>query len=180
MSITTHLLEMMDSHLKVESVYGEGSKFSFKLQQKVVKWEQLGDYEKAYHNVLAARAVYKESFVAPYANILVVDDNPMNLLVFKNLLKQTQVKVDTADDGDSALRMMRNKRYDLVFLDHLMPGKDGIETLRELKAWHDNPNFNTPFVCLTANAISGARDEYIAAGRFDYDSVIELLTTHQQ
>ncbi len=186
MSITTHLLEMMDSHLKVESVYGEGSKFSFKLQQKVVKWEQLGDYEKAYHNVLAARAVYKESFVAPYANILVVDDNPMNLLVFKNLLKQTQVKVDTADDGDSALRMMRNKRYDLVFLDHLMPGKDGIETLRELKAWHDNPNFNTPFVCLTANAISGARDEYIAAGFDDYlskpinpnkleDMLIELL-----
>ncbi|MCR5738258.1 MAG: response regulator [Lachnospiraceae bacterium] len=168
MSITKRLLEMMDSHLHVESVYGEGSTFSFRLVQKVIKWDPLGDYEKAYHNILAKRDSYKEKFTAPGANILVVDDNPMNLVVFKNLIKQTLVRIDTADDGDAALEKMRMKKYDIVFLDHLMPGKNGIDTLRELKEETDNPNHDTACICLTANAISGARDEYIAAGFDDY------------
>ena len=168
MSITKRLLEMMDSHLHVESVYGEGSTFSFRLKQKVIKWDPLGDFEKSYHNALAKRDSYKEKFTAPGANILVVDDNPVNLLVFKNLIKQTLVRIDTAEDGDEALDKMRGKKYDLVFLDHLMPGKNGIETLNELKKEKDNPNFDTACICLTANAISGARDEYISAGFDDY------------
>ena len=168
MSITKRLLEMMDSHLHVESVYGEGSTFSFRLNQKVIKWEPLGDYEKAYHNVLAKRDSYKEKFTAPDAVILVVDDNPMNLVVFKNLIKQTLVRIDTAEDGDAALDMLREKKYDLVFLDHLMPGKNGIDILHELKEEKNNPNHETACICLTANAISGARDEYISAGFDDY------------
>ncbi len=168
MSITKRLLEMMDSHLYVESVYGEGSTFSFRLKQKVIKWDPLGDFEKSYHNALAKRDSYKEKFTAPGANILVVDDNPVNLLVFKNLIKQTLVRIDTAEDGDEALDKMRGKKYDLVFLDHLMPGKNGIETLHELKKEKDNPNLDTACICLTANAISGARDEYISAGFDDY------------
>ncbi len=168
MSITKRLLEMMDSHLHVESIYGEGSTFSFRLKQKVIKWDPLGDYEKAYHNILSKRDSYKEKFTAPRANILVVDDNPMNLVVFKNLIKQTLVQIDTADDGDAALIKMREKKYDLIFLDHLMPGKNGIDTLHELKEEKDNPNIETICICLTANAISGARDEYISAGFDDY------------
>lgn len=168
MSITQKLLDMMGSHLEVESVYGEGSVFSFKLRQEVVKWDPLGDYETSYHNAFAARPVYKEKFIAPNAKVLVVDDNPMNLLVFKNLLKQTRVKIDMAEDGDTGLNMTRKNKYDIIFMDHLMPGKDGIETLRELKKETRNINIDTPVICLTANAISGARDQYISAGFNDY------------
>lgn len=168
MNITRSLLEMMGSRLEVESVYGEGSVFSFHLKQKVVKWDPLGDYEKAYHNVLAKRSRYREKFVAPDAKVLLIDDNPMNLAVFKNLLKQTRVQVDTADDSDAGLALTREKKYDIIFLDHLMPRKDGMVTLRELKEETQNPNLDTPVICLTANAISGAREEYIAAGFDDY------------
>jgi CheY-like chemotaxis protein len=92
----------------------------------------------------------------------------MNLLVFKSLLKQTLIQVDVAEDGNTGLASTRKKKYDIIFLDHMMPGKDGIETLKELKAESVNPNLETPVICLTANAISGAREEYISAGFDDY------------
>ena len=111
---------------------------------------------------------YKQKFEAPDANILVVDDNNMNLLVFTRLLKQTKVKIDTAKSGDEAISMIFKKKYDVIFLDHMMPEKDGVQVLRELKEGPVNPNMETPYICLTANAITGARDEYIKAGFDDY------------
>ncbi len=169
MNITEKLLGMMGSEMKVESTYGFGSKFSFDLRQKVIRWEVLGDYESAYKILLSKRKnSYKEKFTAPLANVLVIDDNPMNLTVFKSLLKQTLVNVDTADSGDSGLTLSYDKKYDVIFFDHMMPGKDGIETLQELKSQAKNPNLETPAICLTANAISGAREQYIQAGFDDY------------
>ncbi len=168
MNITKSLLEMMGSRLEVESVYGEGSAFSFRLKQGVVRWEALGDYEAAYRNSLASREKYREKFTAPDAVVLVVDDTPMNLAVFKSLLKRTGVQIDTAGSGDEGLTLARGKKYDLIFLDHMMPEKDGIETLRDLRAGAEGPNLQTPTVCLTANAISGAREQYLAAGFDDY------------
>lgn len=168
MSITKRFLEMMDSNLMVESVYGEGSYFHFALKQEVVRWEKIEDYETAYNTYLSNNKKYKEKFTAPDADILVVDDNPMNLMVFKGLVKQTKVMIDTAASGDEGLSLSRNKKYDIIFLDHMMPKKDGIETLHELKSQVDNPNLNTPFVCLTANAISGAKEQYISEGFDDY------------
>ena len=97
-----------------------------------------------------------------------VDDTPMNLTVFKNLLKKTKVKIDTADSGDDGLRMSYDKKYDIIFLDHMMPRKDGIETLHELRSRPKDPNLQTPVVCLTANAISGAREQYLSEGFDDY------------
>lgn len=169
MNITLRLLEMMGSSLKVESEYGLGSRFSFSLKQKVVKWEPLGDYEASYRESLKGRSEYREKFIAPEAEILVVDDNPMNLTVFISLLKQTKVKIDAASSGDEGLKYAYGKKYDLIFLDHMMPEKDGIETLHELRAKKEgNPNLSTTAICLTANAISGAREEYIEAGFDDY------------
>ncbi len=107
MSITKRLLEMMGSSLQVESKYGEGSKFFFSLKQTVVKWEELGDYEAAYKAALASREKYHEKFRAPQAEILVVDDTPMNLEVFKNLLKQTEIKIETAGSGEEAHCLLR-------------------------------------------------------------------------
>ncbi|MBO4916192.1 MAG: response regulator, partial [Oscillospiraceae bacterium] len=182
MNITKSLLEMMDSRLDVESVYGEGSTFSFKLRQKVVKWEPLGDYETAYRASLSSRKKYRETFTAPDALVLVVDDTPMNLAVFKSLLKRTDVKIDTAASGNEGIRLAQGRKYDIIFLDHMMPEKDGVETLHELRAQTENPNLETPAVCLTANAISGAREQYLAAGFDDYltkpidaDKLEELL-----
>lgn len=168
MSITKSLLDMMGSSLEVKSRYGEGSSFSFVLKQKVVSPSPLGDYAASYREHLMKHEKYKEAFTAPDAQILVVDDNLMNLTVFKGLVKKTLMKVDTAEDGNSALALTKDKKYDIIFLDHMMPGKDGIETLKEVKIQVDGKNAETPEICLTANAISGSREIYTAAGFDEY------------
>ena len=168
MSITKSLLDMMGSSLEVKSRYGEGSSFSFVLKQKVVSPSPLGDYAASYREHLMKHQKYKEAFTAPDAHILVVDDNLMNLTVFKGLVKKTLIKVDTAEDGNSALALTKDKKYDIIFLDHMMPGKDGIETLKEVKIQADGKNAETPEICLTANAISGSREIYTAAGFDEY------------
>ncbi|GEM_PF-417676 len=168
MSITQNFLAMMGSKLKVRSVYGEGSEFSFELEQKVVKWDPVGNYEEAFKRSLKERHGYKEKFTAPHARILVVDDTPVNLTVFTSLLSRTEIKIDTAQSGDEAVIMYKNNHYDVIFLDHMMPDKDGIETLAEMRSYEDTPNQKTPIICLTANAISGMREMYINAGFDDY------------
>lgn len=168
MSITRRLLEMMDSSLQVDSVYGEGSNFHFEIKQKVIRWDAVGDYEASYREHISKHKKYKESFTAPDAHILVVDDNPMNLVVFQSLIKQTQIKIDCAENADQGIRLSHDAIYDVIFLDHLMPGKDGIETLHQIKSEPSNPNMHTPYICLTANAVSGAREQYLAEGFDDY------------
>ena len=111
---------------------------------------------------------YHERFTAPDARVLVVDDNPMNIMVFKSLIKQTGVMLDTAHSGDECVKLTEKNRYDMIFLDHMMPEKDGIETLHGIKESPSNKNVSTPVVCLTANAISGVREKYISEGFSDY------------
>ncbi len=89
-------------------------------------------------------------------------------MVFINLLKQTGIKIDTAAGGEEALSKAFDKKYDIIFLDHMMPGKDGIQTFHELRSRKDSPNLETPVICLTANAISGAREKYLEEGFDDY------------
>ncbi len=168
MSITKQLLMMMGSALQVESTYGEGSRFFFRLKQKVVKWEPLGDFEVTYGAALDSRQGYREKFSAPDASVLVVDDTETNLDVFTSLLKRTLVQIDTAGSGDECIEKSLGKKYDIIFLDHMMPEKDGIETLHELKGMDNNPNLSTVTICLTANAISGAREKYLSEGFDDY------------
>lgn len=167
MSITRNLLEMMGSNLGVTSVYGEGSEFYFDISQKIIKSEPIGNYEEALKRSVSDRKEYREHFTAPDALILVVDDTQMNLTVIMNLLKNTKVRIDTASSGDECIELMKKSRYDLVFLDHRMPGKDGIETLKCLKK---DPRIDSsiPIVALTANAVSGSRDLYMNAGFTDY------------
>ncbi|MCR4989764.1 MAG: response regulator [Lachnospiraceae bacterium] len=168
MSITKSLLEMMGSSLDLDSVYGEGSEFSFAIKQKVISDEPLGNYGESYRAHVSRHKKYKEKFTAPDARVLVVDDNPMNLIVFKSLIKKTLVQVDTAEDGVKGLVLADRNKYDVIFLDHMMPGKDGIETLHELKAKTDGINIDTPTICLTANAISGAKEAYVKEGFIGY------------
>ncbi len=168
MNITQSLLEMMNSKLDVTSVYGEGSTFSFTVKQEIVKDDPIGDFEESFRNSAIHSKKYTEKFIAPDAKILVVDDTVMNLTVFVNLLKNTKIHIDTADSGDKCLQMSREQKYDIIFLDHRMPHKDGVETLQELRSMEGNPNLKTPVICLTANALSGARQTYIDAGFDDY------------
>ncbi len=166
MNITQQLLAMMNSKLEVASVYGEGSTFSFKVAQKIINAEPMGDFAEAFKNL--GHEEYHEKFIAPDAKILVVDDTAMNLTVVKGLLKQTKIQIDTAESGYDTLKMVAAKHYDVIFLDHRMPGMDGIETLQKMKKLPDNQCADSPVISLTANAISGAREQYIAAGFQDY------------
>ena len=168
MNITQRLLNLMNSKLEVDSVYGEGSNFSFAIEQKVMNWQQIGDFEETYRNSLSEHQEYHEKFTAPKARILVVDDTVMNLTVVKGLLKQTQIQIFTAESGYECLHLVTKHKYDIIFLDHRMPGIDGIETLQKMKELPHNLNQETPVISLTANAVSGARTEYIQAGFQDY------------
>ena len=168
MSIAQSFLKMMGSHIEVQSEYGKGSTFSFELIQGVKDWNPIGNYEETYRRSVSERTRYKESFTAPFGRLLVVDDTPVNLSVFKNLLKRTKLQIDTANSGEEGISLYRHKQYDVIFLDHMMPDKDGIETLKDMRRISDSPNSSTPIVCPTANAISGMREMYINAGFDDY------------
>jgi len=168
MAIAQSFLKMMGSTIQVKSEYGVGSEFSFDLKQKVISWEPVGDFETAFNDFQSKRSIYRVKFTAPQASILVVDDSEMNLKVFKSLLSDTKMQIDTADSGDACISLFQKKHYDMIFLDHMMPEKDGIETIQEMKSYADTPNQSTPVICLTANAISGMREFYIEAGFDDY------------
>ena len=168
MAIAQNFLSLMGSKIQVESQYGKGSVFSFDLKQKVADWEPLGAFDAAFKRYLSERKQYTSNFTAPKARILVVDDTQMNLKVFVSLLGKTKIQIDTAESGDAGIELFHKKTYDLIFLDHMMPNKDGIETLQEMKACLDTPNRKTPVICLTANAVSGMREMYIEAGFDDY------------
>ncbi|WP_051207840.1 response regulator [Butyrivibrio sp. AE3006] len=168
MSIVKKLLALMDSRLEVKSVYGEGSDFSFEVKQEVVSWEEIGDFKKKYKEYLQSLEKYHEKFKAPDGIILVVDDTPMNLTVVKGLLKTTEIQVDTAESGPETLEKVKAKKYDAIFIDHRMPGMDGIETLAAMKELDQNQNLGVPCIALTANAGEGAKEEYLKAGFDDY------------
>ena len=166
MSITKQLLYLMGSELSVESEYGKGTSVSFAVEQEVVNREEIGDYSERLSETAGTDYVYHELFHAPDARILVVDDTEMNLTVIKSLLKKTGIKIDTAGSGKEALVKAENEDYDALFIDHMMPGMDGVETLSHMRS--SGKNVDTPAVALTANAISGAREMYLAAGFSNY------------
>lgn len=167
MSITIQLLELMGSRLQVESTYGKGSRFYFELTQKIIDPAPIGDFESRVQQI-AENYSYSAKFQAPDARILVVDDNAVNRKVLRNLLKETQIQVTDADSGAECLELVQQEHYDLIFLDHMMPEMDGIETLRHMKDLSHYPCQDTPVVVLTANAISGAKEKYLAEGFDDF------------
>ncbi|MBP1592531.1 MAG: response regulator [Oscillospiraceae bacterium] len=167
-SITEKLLGLMGSTLRVDSIYGLGSRFWFELKQKTTDREAVGNLDASSGKLSENRSKYYELFRAPDACVLVADDTVINIMVFRSLLKRTEIKIDSAESGAECLKLSAAKKYDIIFLDHMMPDMDGIETLKRLRRDHDNPNAQTPVVCLTANAVSGAREKYIEAGFDEY------------
>lgn len=163
MSITIQLLTLLGSQLQVESTYEKGSKFYFALEQKIVDHTPIGDFEARVQQ-LTDHYQYSTNFCAPNASILVVDDNAVNRKVFRSLLKATKIQVTDAPGGAECLKLVQENHYDLIFLDHMMPEMDGIETLRHIRTYTDFPCRDTPIIVLTANAVSGAREKYLAEG----------------
>ena len=168
LAITNRLVEMMGGRLEVDSTYGKGSSFSFKVVQKVVDTEPLGDFEKQYNESLRSSENYNQKFIAPLGRILIVDDNAMNLAVAQGLLKQTRLQVDVAASGEECLELLKRKTYHLICLDHMMPVMDGVQTLHAIRGLENNPSKDTPVIALTANAVAGAREFYLQEGFQDY------------
>lgn len=163
LSLVESFLKLMHSEPKVESVYGEGSDFYFTLEQEIVDATPVGEFNVS-NSIAIANTEYEVGFVAPEAKVLVVDDTPTNLDVFCALLKETMVQITCADSGAEALRLTSEEKYDIIFLDHMMPKMDGIVTLHGMKADRINKNHDTPVYVLTANAIQGMREMYIKEG----------------
>ncbi|MEE3467149.1 MAG: ATP-binding protein [Eubacterium sp.] len=168
MNIVNRLLALMGTNLEVRSIYGRGSDFSFGVHQGVINWAPIGDYNSMYEKSIRSEKKYHEKLRAPAARVLIVDDMQVNLTVFKGLLKKTEIQIDAALSGKTAIEMIKKNSYDIVFLDHRMPKMDGIETLINIRELNNNPNHSIPYIALTANAISGARELYINAGFTDY------------
>ena len=168
LSITIKLVKMMSGELKVESEYGKGSTFTIILPQKVEKYEAIGDFRMRAESFIQQQKDYHESFIAPDAEILVVDDSDMNLFVVENLLKKTEIHITRSMSGKDCLQKLTEHHYDVIFLDHMMPEMDGIETLERSKALENSKNLETPIIALTANAISGVREMFLSKGFNDY------------
>lgn len=169
MSISKNLLNIMGSDLNVKSEYQKGSDFSFVIRQKVFSFEPIGPYMKDMRKKGLSERILKESFHAPDAIILIVDDMEVNLAVAKNLLKRTKIKIDTALSGQEAIRLCQEKKYDIIFMDHRMPGMEGTEAMKKIHELPSgNPNEETPIIVLTANAVAGSREKFMEEGFDDY------------
>ncbi|MCR5663771.1 MAG: response regulator [Oscillospiraceae bacterium] len=168
LAITRRLLELMNGSIEVESEYGKGSVFTVKIPQKIVSEEPMGDYRRRFEAGAGETGLYRESFRAPQGRILIVDDTRINLTVAVNLLKSTQLQIDTASGGAEAAALAEKTAYDLIFMDQRMPEMDGTEALRRIRASAGGANRETPVVCLTADAVIGAKERYLAEGFTDY------------
>lgn len=164
LAISKQLVEMMDGHIDVRSEYGKGSEFYFTVSQKVVDFRKASEVEiktvSQSENIL--------NFIAPEAKIIVVDDNELNRKVALGLLSPLQMQMDTAENGKQALEKIADKRYDMIFMDHMMPIMDGIEATKALRQMEDDYFKNVPVIALTANAIVEARAQFAEAGMNDF------------
>ena len=170
LAITQKLLNMMNGDIHVESEYGEGSVFTVRIPQQVVDSAPMGPFRMSFVNDFSVSQPYSASFRAPKAQILIVDDTRMNLTVATGLLSKTRMRIDTATSGAEALEKARYTPYDLILMDQRMPGMDGLETMRGIREREDGINRKTPVICMTADAVQGARERYLAEGFTDYIS----------
>lgn len=165
LTITKKFIDLMGGTISVQSKLHVGSTFTVIIPQKVASKEPMGDFNGRHSSRSGSEGKkVRTSFIAPQARILVVDDVKMNLNVMRLLLKATQVQVDMAESGEESLAMTRMKHYDVILMDHMMPGMDGIETLRRIKSDKKNLNLTTPTIALTANAIIGVEELYYKEG----------------
>ena len=168
LAITHNLIELMGGNIEVESEYCKGSIFTVNIPQKIVSGSTLGDLQTRLKDNAPGNRPYKEFFRAPDATILIVDDTRINLTVAVNLLKNTKMKIDTATSGEEAVNMASKTRYDVIFMDQRMPGMNGTEAFHKIRETENGASKDVPVICLTADAIIGAKERYLSEGFSDY------------
>ncbi|MEY8386908.1 DegV family protein [Oscillospiraceae bacterium 38-13] len=168
LSIVHQLVELMGGEISVNSVYTKGSKFIVRLDQDIIDDQELGTFTLASRSKVHEGEPYRQSFEAPDAHILVVDDNDMNLMVVTKLLAETQIQIDTASSGAECLRLTQDHRYDCILMDHMMPEMSGIECLHALRVQPAGLCLDVPVVALTANAGSDNQMLYRKEGFSGY------------
>ncbi len=156
LAITNKLCQLMHGSIDVDSVYGVGSTFSVRLSLPVGTQADLPREDLQTFN-----------FTAPDARVLLVDDIEINLMVAAAMLETYAIEADQAISGHAALSCVDIKQDDVIFMDHMMPEMDGIETTQAIRAmggWRAN----VPIIALTANAVSGAKEMFLAGGMTDF------------
>ena len=168
LSIVQQLVELMGGEISVNSVYTKGSTFLVMLEQDIVDGKELGTFTLESRMRTHEGEHYQQSFEAPEAHILVVDDNEMNLIVVRKLLSETKVQIDTALNGAECLKLTQKLHYDAILMDHLMPEMDGIECLHALRSQPGGLCQDVPVIALTANAGSNNQLLYRKEGFSGY------------
>lgn len=167
LNITRELVRMMGGSLEVDSVYGEGSTFRFSIPQGVRENVAIGTVKMQNPNNNKPHiSLYQ--FIAPDARVLIVDDNAVNIAVVKGLLKKCRIQTDKAFSGPECLEKVGKNHYDLILMDHMMPGMDGVETFKKIRQMKHSQSGSVPCIALTANAVAGSKEQYLAAGFTDY------------
>ncbi len=164
LSISHQLVEMMGGKITVDSIYQKGSVFTVQLEQDIVDVNPMGHMDFMTKGSAHRRKKYKQIFEAPDARVLVVDDNEMNLLVAKKLLRETKIQVDLAKSGKECLDLTKQHFYHAIFMDHMMPEMDGVETLNRIQMQENGLCRETPVIALTANVMAGADQMYREKG----------------
>ena len=167
LAIVKSIVDSMNGEIGVISEYGEGSEFWVKLPMKCKGVELLGSdfMERRREKQVVAESA---GFTAPDAKILAVDDNQSNLTIVRLFLKQNGIVPDLCSSGLRAVKLCKEKKYDLILLDHMMPAPDGIETLHLIREDEASLNKDTKAIVLTANAVAGSRQMYLKEGFDDY------------
>lgn len=185
LNIAKQLIDLMHGKILVESEYGKGSTFTVYIPQKLIDKQPIGKFNPIINKTKKEVQPKEQHFIAPDANVLVVDDNAMNLALMRGLLKRTKINVDLAESGEKSLELSMQKKYDIIFMDHMMPELDGIETLEQLRKQSNNPNQNSIVIVLTANTVTGCKEMYLENGFNDYfpkpvqaDKLDELLINY--
>ena len=169
LAIVSKLTDMMNGEVSAESKYGEGSVFTVKIPQRIAEQSDLID-EDVDNPTYGEKAHEGPLFKAPEAKVLIVDDNDINRVLEAMLLKETEVITNQVSGGKQMLEELTRNSYDVVLLDHIMPDMDGVEALRRARQIERVKNASTSFIAITANALSGAREEYLRQGFDDFGS----------
>ena len=161
MAIVKGLVEQMDGDILVESEYGKGTKITICLTQEIIDERPVGDINLSLKGT--EEKEFNQAFITT-AKVLIVDDNEINLKVTAGLLQKYDIEADIADSGYIAIDAIKEKDYDLIFMDHMMPGMDGVETMLRIREMDNGKHGTLPIIALTANAIVGVKEDMMMLG----------------